>query len=156
MEGAGSAMHRSLRGFSFVEFLAALGVMMAIAGVLGFAAQCASKPRHNFNHPINQLKQIGMAHALYLEEGFGAEDAHQSFSVRSLVNAGYLEPEQAATWDDPTPWGYANAHRAAWQQYADKHQTNYTGVRPHRQFKDSFVAWDSTMSSDGWEKGVSE
>ncbi len=119
------------RGHTLVEVLVVTAIVIALLAVL-FPVLSASKRQALSTQETAQLKQLAVAHDLYLAD----HDDVEPGSATRIIAAGYAPSYLVALALDPFPEGWANVHRS----HGRGGETSY---------KDSFLTlWDAT--SDGF------
>lgn len=120
-------MERSLlkqRAATLMELMVVIAIIAILAAIILSGLQ-AAKGSSKGTVSISQLRQLGVAGAIYSDEAGGFPD-----STHRLVSSGLVKPELCFTPADPTPKGVANAMNMA-HIYAD----------PRTDYKNSYVGW---------------
>lgn len=113
-----TAHSRARKGFTMLEMIVVVAIVGLLAAII-FPAIARSKLAAYVTAHTSQLRQVGMAHALY-EESTG----WQPLATVPLVRAGVLDRRLVASSLDPFPQGAANLYRSHSQEHAYT-QTDY-------------------------------
>lgn len=117
--------HKSQRGFTLIEILVVLGIVIVLAAVIFPALGRAKISAYNTGHAV-ALKNVGVARQLYEDTNGG-----ECFDTSLLVNSG-MDPKLLASPIDPFPEGAANVYRKS--PLGDE-----KGTRRVTNFKDSVI-----------------
>lgn len=114
-------------GFSLVELMVVVGIMLALASLL-FAGLASARRRGALSVDLSHMKQIGLAATLYL-----GDHGEPPLSTYLLTKSGYLDEPTLESSLDKEAVGFANAANKEYNKIR-------SSVRPvQTDYRDSFV-----------------